>query len=83
MYVPRPVSAVMESNASLKGWGINFYSVGHTGFHFSAQDAHIPINTKEMLAVKYGLETYISHLTGKHLLLKCDSVTVLSDLRHM
>ena len=78
-----PVSVTMDSDASLEGWGISLDSGEHTGFRFDTQDSQYPINTKELLAVWYGLRSFQERLSGHHILLQSDSTTALADLRRM
>ena len=78
-----PVSLTMSSDASLLGWWICFDSGELTGFRFSADDMLHPINTKELLAIYYGLQTFHQKIAGHHLLIKSDSMTALVDMRKM
>ena len=79
-YAMRKISYTLETDSSLVGWGCNLVNVSDTGSQFSSKLMHHSINTKEILAVKYSVETYKEILRGKHFVLKCDSVTALLDL---
>ena len=78
-----PISLTMSSDASLSGWGVCFDSGDRTGFRFSQNDMSYPINTKELLAIFYGLKTFWEKITGQHVLIKSDSMTALADMRKM
>ena len=87
-YGMRKISGTIETDSSLTGWGVNIrnsqsISISSTGSHFGTVDMSHSINTKELLAIKYGIQTYKQLLTDKHFVLKSDSVTALADLRKM
>ena len=80
-YGMKPIQMTLEVDASLRGWGCHLVSVGNVGAQFSLEEAHHSINTKELLAVKYALQTYKHQLYDVHFVLKSDSTTCLHDLR--
>lgn len=44
---------------------------------------HLPINSKELLAIYYGILSFQNKIAGQHLLIKSDSITVIADLKKM
>ena len=83
MFAMVPISLTLWSDASLQGWGITLDSGERTGFRFSKEVMHHPINTKELLAIYYGILTFRDKIRRRHILVKSDSTTVVADVRKM
>ena len=80
---PKVISMTMSSDASDFGWGISFDSGERTGFRFSQRDVQLPINSKELLAIYYGILSFKEKIAGHHILIKTDSTTALADMKKM
>ena len=78
-----PPQFVIETDASLRGWGA--YSCGtFTGGCWSQEEALLHINVLEMLAVLYGIKSFVKgEAKVKTILIKSDNITVVSYLNHM
>ena len=74
-----PPQFVIETDASLKGWGA--YSCGmFTGGCWSPEEALLHINVLEMLAVLYGIKSFVKgEAKVKTILIKSDNITVVQD----
>ena len=77
------ISMELSSDASDLGWGIAFDSGERTGFHFANQDMHHPINSKQLLAIYYGIPSFKNKIAGHHLLIRSDSTTAIADMKKM
>ena len=71
------------SDASDLDWGIAFDSGERTSFCFADHDMHHPINSKEPLAIYYGILSFKNKIAGHHLLIRSDSTTAIADLKKM
>ena len=78
-----PISLTLWLDASLQGWGIALDSGERTGFRFGKEVMHHPINTKELLAIYYGILTFQDKIRGCHILVKSDLTTAVADVRKM
>ena len=76
-------SAFLTTDASNVGWGCCLNSTKTAGSRFSFNEVHLPINSKELLAVYYAIKTFKTELTGHHILLRSDNMTTLADLRKL
>ena len=71
----------LSSDASNLGWGIVYDSGERTGFRFADQDMHHPINSKQLLAIYYGILSFKDKIAGHHLLIRSDSTTAIADMK--
>ncbi len=70
---------VVSTDASNTGWGA--LCDGKPAFgHWSKEEGRLHINCLEMLAVCLGLHTFLPDLKGHHVLVRSDSMTVVSDI---
>ncbi len=70
---------VVSTDASNTGWGA--LCDGKPAFgHWSKEEGRLHINCLEMLAVCLGLHTFLPDLRGHHVLVRSDSMTVVSDI---
>ena len=78
-----PLQIVIETDASLRGWGV--YSCGtFTGGCWSPEEALLHINVLKMLAVLYGVKSFVKgEAKVKTVLIKQDNITVVPYLNHM
>ena len=65
------------SDATLEGWGTLMKGVNANGT-FSAKQNSLSINTKELLAIYYGLSSFKSYIAGQNILCHCDNTTTVS-----
>ena len=73
----------VRTDASLTSWGIHVLKHGRTGAPFSSSDSKNNINTLEIMAVKYGLQSFQHVIRNKHFLLQLDNLTGLCDLKRL
>ena len=73
-------SAVFTTDASDLGWGSCFNGrKAHTPF--TPTEAQLSTNSQEILAVYYGLRSFVQDFKGKHILCMSDSTTAVSVIR--
>ena len=65
------------SDVTLEGWGVLIKGVNANGT-FSEKQSSLSINTKELLAIYYGLASFKNHITGQNILCHCDNTTAVS-----
>ena len=68
---------VIDTDASLIGWGAVCNAVTAQG-SFTSSDIYYAggnINVLELLAVKYGLQSFASIIKNRHILVRCDNST--------
>ena len=76
-------SPVMFTDACDWGWGC-FYNGEYANGHFSALEAPLSINTKETLAILYGVRSFLHKLCNhESILILSDSTTAISYIRKM
>ena len=75
-------SDVITVDASKRGWGASYHGIRTNG-HFSVNEQGFSINTKETLAILYGLRSFHEHLRDNHLLIKSDNSTAISFVKKM
>ena len=76
---------VIDTDASLIGWGAVCNAVTAQG-SFTPSDVHSAegnINVLELLAVKYGLQSFASIIKNRHILVRCDNSTAVSYISNM
>ena len=54
-----------------------------TGGAWTASEFEIHINIKEMIAIFYGLRSFVDKLFGKHVRVQCDNTTAVSVINNM
>ena len=79
MLVPVP-DQMFWSNASDQGWVANLMDAFVSGI-WSAEEALLSINMRELLAVEKGLLAFLPQLQGEVVGLFCDNSTAVSYLR--
>ena len=72
----------LYTDASAYGWGAWFQGVPSQG-KFSPQEQSLCINSKETLAMYYGVVSFQPFFTGSHLLICSDNTTALAFARDM
>ena len=75
-------TAVFTCDASEKGWSADFDSTRANG-RFSLLEMPFSTNTKEILAVLFGLRSHIHNFVGQHILIMSDSTTAISVVKKM
>ena len=78
---PNPQLSI-SFDACSYGWGCHFNGKYANG-HFSPAEQFFSINTKETLAILYGLRSFKSALKGHHILLQSDNTTAVSYIKRM
>ena len=78
---PNP-DVVLYTDASSYGWGAILNNMKANG-HFSFKEKDFSINTKEPLAILYGLQSFLPELINKHILLHSDNTTAVSYIKEM
>ena len=76
MFIPPPEVTIF-TDASSRGWGAFLYGV-HANGRFSEAEAPLSINTKECLAIMYGLRSFTDRLKGCNVLVQTDNTTAVS-----
>ena len=75
-------SSVMTTDASDVAWAACFDGEWANG-PFSLMEAPFSTNSKEVLAVLYGLKSFASRLANQHILIMSDSTTAVSVVKKM
>ena len=70
------------SKTAVGGWGAAYNALKAHG-QFSVSEQPLSINTKELLAVLYGLRSFVTYFEGQHVLCMSDSVTAVSVVKAM
>ena len=76
---------MIDTDASLIGWGAVCNAVTAQG-SFTPSDVYYAegnINVLELLAVKYGLQSFASIIKNRHILVRCDNSTAVSYISNM
>ena len=74
---------VVFTDACITGWGC-FYNGQYANGHFSQLEQPLSINTKETLAILYGVRSFINELKHHNtILVLSDSTTAISYIRKM
>ena len=68
------------SDASDVGWGAHLGPLVASGL-WALEEAFLPINARELLAIRHGLLHFQSSLCGKTVAVFCDNVTAVAYLR--
>ena len=79
--LPQP-EVTLYTDASKEGWGGVLDNV-KIGGHWTPEEASNHINYLEMLAVLFSLKAFHKELSGKHVLVRIDNMTAVSDLGKM
>ena len=64
------------------GWGC-FFDSSFTNGHFSESELPLSINTKETLAILYGIRSFLHRLKGQSVMILSDNTTAISYIRKM
>ncbi len=72
----------VQTDSSDYAWGA-FCNNSSTGGRFSIAEVDFSINTKELLAIKYGIMSFRDQLANKHILVQSDNMTAVSYVRKM
>ena len=78
--MPPPVLGSLGSDASDVGWGAHLGPLVVFSL-WDVEEAHLPINARELLAVRRGLLHFQSSLCGKTVAVFCDNATAVAYLR--
>ena len=76
------LTSVFTCDASKRGWSTSFNGEKANG-HFSILESPFSTNTKEILAVLYGLKSHCHHFQSQHILILSDSTTAISMIKSM
>lgn len=74
--------ATIFTDASKSGWGASDGTYG-VFVSWTAEQAELPINYLELLAIKFGLEQLASNLQNCQILIRCDNTTAISYINKM
>ena len=77
-----PCSAIFTCDASEKGWSACFNGQKANG-QFSDLELPHSTNTKEIVAVFFGLKCFWTHLQNQHILIMSDSTTAIGVVKKM
>ena len=75
-----PINEEMSVDSSGYGWGCAFRGQAAKS-RFNAQHMSLSINSKELLAIKFGIQSFLSQLRDSHLLVLSDNRTAISCVR--
>ena len=75
-------SVVIESDASLRGWGAN-YKGRRTSGVWSVDEAQYHINWLELKAAYLAIQCFLKERSGVNVLLQLDNRTAIAYLNHM
>ena len=75
-----PVQKHLYCDSSSPAWG-SYIDGLEAKDCFTEKQLHLSINTKELLAVLYGIMSHIKHLHGKHVLVYSDNFITVSTLK--
>jgi len=76
--VPQP-EITLYTDATKEGWG-GILNDTKIGVHWTPLESTNHINYLEMLAVFFALKAFQKQLSGKHVLIRIDTMTAVSDL---
>ena len=77
-----PVDLVIAMDASSMGWGVHFNNQS-SGGHWLINESVAHINVKELKAILFGLKSFLNDTVGKHIRIRCDNTTAVSDVNHL
>ena len=80
--VQKEASVVIESDASLKGWGANCKGVRTSGV-WNMSEAQCHINLLELRAAYLAIQCFLKGRSGVNVLLRLDNRTAIAYLNHM
>ncbi|XP_033113583.1 uncharacterized protein LOC117114136 [Anneissia japonica] len=72
-----PIDVIIYTDASLTGWGAS-KGEQSTGGHWTEDEAMNHINYLELMAVYFGLRSFIDNIRGKHVKLMIDNTTAVA-----
>ena len=79
-----PRTSEISTDASGKiGWGASILGTLPIGGAWTQEQADLHINVKEMLAILYGLRSFIETLKGQHVRVLCDNTTAVHVVNKM
>ena len=79
--LPPPPSLTLTTDASRLGWGA-VLPPHHTSGPWPPQVAHLHINSLELLAVLFGLQSLEHLVKGRSVLVQSDNMTVVAYINH-
>ena len=77
-----PPSNTLFTDSTNKSWGA-WLNGQYAQSHFSIQELDNIIAVKELLAVLYGLRSFINYFSGTHILIRSDNVGAVAYVRDM
>ena len=80
--IQRDIDLVIDSNASLEGWGA-CCSEQKTGGPWSQQERYMHINCIELLAATLAVKTFAKAKTAMFILLRIDNTTVVAYINNL
>ena len=87
MYAPiqwPPITQEISTDASgNNGWGASILGILPIGGLWSEDQIDLHINVKEMIAVLYGLRSFVEKLRGQHIRVLCDNTATVFVLNKM
>ena len=79
-----PISMEMSTDASGKiGWGASIQGILPIGGAWTEEELGLHINVQEMIAILYGLRSFIDTLRGHHIRVLCDNTTAVFVINKM
>ncbi len=83
MFAPirrEPLAHTMFTDVCKDGWGAHFKGQTAQG-KFTFEESQWTINTKETLAVLFGIQSFQHQLRDTHVLIRSDNTTTVSNIR--
>ena len=75
-----PPSLILQSDASMEGWGVNFGDLSFSG-RWSQQGKGLHINLLELRAIRLGLQEVEEEIVGRSIGIMADNSTALAYLQ--
>ena len=76
-------SHIMDTDASLKGWGAFQHPNSSAQGRWNSTEAKLHINYLELLAVSFGVRSFFKSSSPTSLLIRCDNIPTVSYINHM
>ena len=77
------ITQILATDSSLEGLGCCLNDCKITGSRFEECHQQLNINSKELLAIYFAIQTFRNQIQNCHILLKYDNTTALHDFKNM
>ena len=81
--VPAPVQRTLTTDASELGWGAYLDSHNQTNGPWTPAELLLPINVRELMAVQFGLLSFLPLLRNKVVKVQTDNITTMAYINKM